>query len=317
MTQIENCLWFPFNDEPLLKSTWYVPKFCDPQVIMPSFSPDKRWHLFFHSWIGIHHFSSSSGIAWEPEKMIVPRGHYPNVFIEYGKYYLVYEKHDLSFSGKLNKSNFRIEIRSSEDLVSWTSPKVVLTASQVPYAKDYLGSAVLSRPQIVKTNEEFRLYFGASEAFLPDSKQRVSRYLGYAQCFKLGDEFFVPENSLVLEPEPDDKWSNLAAGSVKIFKNNGLYYAVQCCYYWDEEEKQTLSAAFLLKSPNGLKFIRCSDKPIIFPLKNGWAGRYIKSCDVNYKEDERCFYCYFSANNCTNSRFVMAKESVGLFIGQQ
>ena len=69
------CSWFPFSDEPLVHGLGSAPRFCDPQVLMPEQSCDGKWHMFFHSWIGVHHFISDSGIQWEPRRMIEVRGH--------------------------------------------------------------------------------------------------------------------------------------------------------------------------------------------------------------------------------------------------
>ena len=36
-------------------------------------------------------------------------------------------------------------------------------------------------------------------------------------------------------------------------------------------------------------------------------------CDVHYKADEKCWYCYFSASG--NRKFMFKMESIGLLIG--
>ena len=91
MQDLEKCRWFPFSDEPLLVGKDYIPKICDPQILLPQQSCDGKWHMFFHSWLGLHHFISSSGIAWEPRKMIEIRGHSPFIFMEDENYYRAFD----------------------------------------------------------------------------------------------------------------------------------------------------------------------------------------------------------------------------------
>ena len=69
----------------------------------------------------------------------------------------------------------------------------------------------------------------------------------------------------------------------------------------------------LLKSSDGYNWERCSNEPILVPSERGWASSYIMGCDVHYKEDEKCWYCYFSASGGTKLFFKM--ESIGLLIG--
>lgn len=317
---LKDCQWFPFNDEPLLKGNWYVPKLCDPQVIIPSDSPDGKWHMFLHSWIGIHHFVSESGIAWEPKKMIVLRGHYPFIFHEKNRYYLLYEKHDYNIPGaairradEKNENCSRIELCSSHDLESWSTPRTILDSRDVPYAHDYVKRTSISRPQLIKTGDIYRLYFGASEVVLPDTKFKTGRYFGFAESSSLNTDFKIISEKPLLVPDPDDIWTNMATGSVKIVQHEEKIFALQCGYYWNPEECKTSSSAFILSSEDGLEFSRCTEKPILMPQAQGWADGYIKNCDVNFMPEERCWYCYFSASGRKNSLF--STESIGLFIG--
>lgn len=317
---LKDCSWFPFNDEPLLSGNWYVPRFCDPQVIIPTDSPDGKWHMFVHSWIGIHHFKSDSGIAWEPEKMVVARGHYPFIFREDGHYVLLYEKHDYNIAraairraNERNENCSRIEMRVSQNLVSWSEPVTILDSRNIAYAHDYVNRANISRPQLIKINNVYRLYFGASEVTLLDTKEKTGRYVGYAESVSLNEPFELKSQKPLLEPQPDDEWTNMACGSFKIVQHEDEIQAIQCGYYWNPDLAKTGSAAFVLTSEDGLHFTRCGDKPIIMPQNEGWADTYIKNCDVNFMPDEKCWYCYFSA--CNKSKGVLTKESVGLFIG--
>lgn len=301
----QSCSWFPFSDQPVLSRPVYSPKLCDPFIVMPEQSGDRRWHLFIHSWLGIHHYISTSGIAWQYKGLVVFRGHSPFIYREDGVFYLLYEKHDLSSSV--------IEIRKSSDLEKWSKPVTLFNAEDVPCAGDYLKHKRLSRPQLFKINSTYRLYFGASHIVLPQTKQKVSRYFTFAQSDSLDGSFELYKSDRpLLESYADDKWTNMGCGSVRIIYCNDTYYAFQCGVYWDVNECKTHSAMLLLESCDGVKFTRAKEDPILVPAKEGWTEGYIMSCDVHYKYDEKCWYCYFCANN--GKRFL-SEESIGLMIG--
>ena len=317
----EACSWFPFSDEPLVQGVFYAPGFFDPQVLMPENSFDGKWHLFFHSWIGIHHFVSDSGIDWKPRKMIELGGHSPFIYKEGDKCFLLYEKHapEVLFpgrkkTGKRRDVESRIEVRTSTDLLIWSKPRILLDSSSVPYAGDYLLHPYISRPQLLKTEAGYRLYFGASHLVLPDTAQKVSRYFGYAESQELTGPYTVGSSAPLIEADPDDRWTNLACGSIRIVQSGKNVYAFRCGVYWDNVRKSTHSALTLMKSEDGLKFSQCMKEPVLLPADSGWAGKYIMSCDVHYRETEKTWYCYFSANGTTGRRKVY--ESIGLLLGK-
>jgi len=319
-SNVKDCSWFPFSDEPLVTGPWYAPKICDPQILLPENSCDGKWHLFAHNWLGIQHYVSDSGIVWEEQQQIAARGLYPFIYYEDETFYLLYEKHDLDFSNFLSKNKTkeerisRIEIISSRDLIIWSKPRVLLDSRSIPYAGDYMTRNAISRPQLLKINDIYRLYFGASEVVLPDSKQKVSRYFGCAFARRLDDKFFLekPEKP-ILESDPNDRYSNLACGSVKIVQSDEKIFAFQCPAFWDENKKRTSSVLRILESEDGITFKPLAKKPVLIPAENGWTSAYIMSCDLRFKADEKCWYCYYSANERGNK--ITRKESVGLMIG--
>lgn len=313
------CSWYPFIDEPLVEGQKYAPRFSNPQIIMPNESCDGKWHMFFNSWIGLHHFISDSGIAWEPRKMVVFRGSGPFIFRDEENYCLVYEKHDLYIpiinrrSSEKNDGHSRIEMITSTDLITWSKPRLLLDSREVQYANDYLKSPRLSNPQIIKTEKGYRLYFGASLVTLPDTNYKIPRYLGYASSDELYGPYTISQDSLIYQVNGNDPCCNLAAGNIKIIKEPNAYYAFQCGFYWDDEKKKTMSALHILQSGDGLSFKRISQKPIVCTASDGWAEAYITACDAHYKQEEQCWYCYFSA--CGKKKKLFMYESIGLLIG--
>jgi len=319
---LKNLSWFPFSDEPVVKGGFYLPQLSNPQILLPEESCDSKWHLFVHSWLGLHHFISDSGIAWEPKNLIEVRAHSPFIYRENENYYLLYEKHDkkIPFIGmkhsyrenEKDTSTSSIDMCSSTDLITWSKPRTLITSKDVSFADDYLLSPRISRPQLCKIGRKYRLYFGASHIVLPDSKQKVSRYLSYAECDIIDGLYECNEKTPLLRPTGDDEFCNLGVGSFRLLPLQDGFAAFTCPATWNSEKNRSETNLFLMFSEDGLKWER-QEKPILVPAERGWASRYIMGCDVHYKEKEDCWYCYFCANG--NKRFKIKQESIGLLIG--
>jgi len=321
LSQFGKLSWYPFSDEAMIQSRWYMTRLCDPCFLFPDQSPDGKWHLFAHTWVGLEHFTSENGISWAPLKMIEFRAHSPFIYYESGVWYLLYEKHDKllqRFSRRTKETRkietSRIEMRSSTDLILFSEPKILLDATHVPFAKDGLDKAKISRPELFKTSQGYRLYFGASHLVLQDSRQKASRYFATATSAKLEGPYTGP--TILFRPEADDRYRNMATGSVKIVQTDDGFAAFNCCFAWDRAQGKTRSALVLFLSQDGTTFRALEPNPVILTTpQKGWASRYITSCDVRYKKDEQCWYCYFSANE-KRILNTMANESIGLLLGK-
>ncbi len=308
--------WYAYSDEPIQVSPWYKPRLCDPVIIMPEESPDGIWHLFAHTWVGIEHYTSPSGFNWQVEHVVVLRGHYPNIFKEDGVFYLLYETHDKDYLGKRRKDknrNSRINIISSTDLKLWSAPHTILDSKDIPYAGEYTPLPMISRPQLVVWQGRYRLYFGSSHIIMPDTKQKVTVYLSYAEADSI-DGPYVPLREPVLESKPDSKYTNLALGSVKMIPCCDGFAALECAFYFDPESRKSRSAMILLSSEDGYVFKE--ERIIMLTPEKGWASRYITSCDAFYRQEEETWYCYFSANGYNEGyKFLPVRESLGLLLG--
>lgn len=318
--------WYPFSDEPVIRSLWYMPRLCDPFFLFPEESPDGKWHLFGHTWVGIEHFISENGISWEPRKMIELRGHSPSIYQEDGIYYLVYEKHNASLpawrKGRLRRKEeekiqySRFEMRSSTDLILFSEPKIILDSRQIPFAKDGLKKPRISRPQIIRDSGGYRLYFGASHLALPDTHQKTSRYFALALSGTLeGPYALANEGECLLQPNADDPYRNMAVGSIKVIRAQDGYVGFECAMYWDKKLGRTNSVLLQLESQDGLVFKPSYRAPLLTVPESGWASRYIVGCDLHYKSEESCWYCYFSAN--AKAGILPVRESIGLLLGKE
>lgn len=327
IASITKLSWYPFSDEPIVKSQWYMSRLCDPFFLFPEQSPDGKWHLFAHTWVGIEHFTSENGITWEPRKMIELRGHSPSIYIEDGIYYLIYEKHNASLpdfrKGRFKRreqekvSYSRFEMRSSTDLILFSDPKIILDSRDIPFAHDGLKKPRISRPQLFKDRYGgYRLYFGASHLLLPDTKQKTTRHFALALASSLeGPYALANEGEPLLCPQADNAHRNMATGSIKVVQTADGFVGFECAMRWDKEKGKTTSILLQLESQDGLAFTPSFRPSVLIPPTTGWASRYIVSCDLHYKGEEGCWYCYYSAN--AKSGMFPVRESIGLLLGKE
>ncbi len=318
--QIPDSSWFPFSDEPVIQGLWYVPRISCPSFLFPEDTPDGKWHLFAHSWLGIQHYISDSGIMWEPRGLLQVRGKYPYIFKAKGAFHVVYERHGrpIPFIEKLTKRmrkahvvGSHIEMRTSNDLTVWSEPRVVLKAKDIPSAGDYLKKPILSHPQVLSVEGGYRLYIGSSKVGKNPSS---ARYVCSAFSETVDGTYLAESHMPLVEPVPNDPWRNLAVGRMSIYKGVETYVALQSARYWNAERKCQASAIVLLTSRDGLQWQREHTKPILVPADRGWASEHIVSCDIRYKQDEACWYAYFSASG--ERSFGLVRESIGLLIGK-
>ncbi|MHC1691539.1 MAG: hypothetical protein AB9828_00740 [Sphaerochaetaceae bacterium] len=321
--QLDSASWFPFSDEPVLMGSWLFPRLRDPVFLFPEESPDRKWHLFANSWLGIQHFVSDSGILWEPLNMVQVMGHSPFLLKEKGTYYLLYERHGLSvpFMERWNKisrknriASSHIEMRSSNDLIVWSEPRILIDSRDVPQAADYLDKPLISYPQMIATANGYRLYFGASRVTLKDTRHHCSRYLCSAFSPSLTGPYVLDPPVPMMEPVPNDPWRSLGCGRFSVLQGANGFAAFQTGAYWDSQRKASATAITLLFSDDGLDWKASEHPPILVPATKGWASRYINACDIRYKADEGCWYCYFSASG--EHLFGLQRESIGLLIGK-
>ncbi len=314
LEKIERAYWYSFSDEPIV--TRGALRLCDPAYLLPEESPDGLWHMFAHTWVGLEHLTSTSGLEWKRQHLIVARAHSPFIFREGGTYYLFYEIHDRTSYFKKNDNSIsasRIMVICSTDLLLWSEPRLVLDSTKITRAQYKDGPVRVSRPQIIDTGGVYRLYFGAGETRLYDTGQKATARLMYAESDYLDREYRVhPEP--ILDIEGDSRYRNLATGSVHIVQCSDGVAAFECAFSYDREKKRSTTNILLLTSRDGINFT--FNKVVQRTPDEGWASRYITSVDVRYKESENSWYCYYSANGMAKIMGISyVKESLGLLLG--
>jgi hypothetical protein len=321
LQDLEYLYWFPFSDEPIVHGKWFQPRISHPFVLFPEDSSDDKWHLFCHSWLGLHHYVSSSGLSWEHFALIEYNGKYPSIYVEDGVYYLFYEKRGrrLPFinkrrgreeSGEYHRES-HIEMRSSTDLQIWSNPRHIISANDINTSSAFIRKGHLSHPQLLPYEQGYRLYVGAS---LVDTALDITRYTMSAISPEILGPYQQEGDQIVVEADGNDYYRSLGAGQLQVYCEDTFCYAIQNSYYYDEERNKKASAIILLKSTDGLHFTPIEVKPILTPPEKGWASDHLLTSSLRYKEDESCWYCYFSGVH-TNS-YHLTTESIGLLIGK-
>ncbi|HIS14261.1 MAG TPA: hypothetical protein IAA76_06750 [Candidatus Ornithospirochaeta stercorigallinarum] len=311
---LESASWYSFNDTYVEKSKWYLPRQSDPSILLPSESPDGRWHLFCHTWLGIHHFVSTSGLNWKNDgPLVFFRGHSPFIYREGKLYYMVFERHDFKQSGKdVTKNTSSIFLSSSEDLVKWTDPVIILDSNKISLSSYRMGPCRLSRPQLVSWKGRYILYFGAGECRMFDTGQKTAVRFMYSESDFIDGSYKV-RSKPALEVDPDGEYRNLAVGAVRIYPCADAICAVECAYCYDKEKNRSRSMMLLLKSGDGITFETI--RVMHTQSEEGFASRAITSADLKYMENENTWYCYYSANN-KERYYPFVRESLGLLLGR-
>ena len=306
--------WYAYSDEPISTGHWYSGGLCDPYLIMRDESPDGIWHLFAHTWAGIMHYTSSSGLDWKEEHLAILRGHSPYIYRIDDTYLMLYETHDKPYQKAEDKSKVsRIEMVTSSDLRLWSKPRVLLTALSVPYSATGERRR-LSSPQLVSYQGRLRLYFGAGETIMYDSKRHCSVYFGYAESESITAPF-VPSPEPLMTGDPDGSVASLALGNVRIIPCADGFAALASSYSYLKAEKRSTATLQLYTSFDGLNFNY--SRTLITPSKEGWMSSYITSASAKYSQAESSWYCYFSAEE--KKSFIQKHTTggkLGLLLGR-
>ncbi len=313
---LQDTYWYAFNDEPIAaRASLAVPRLSDPTLLLPDESPDALWHMFAHTWMGVEHYTSTSGLEWKREHIVFLRGHSPFIYKEGNVFYMLYEIHDRTYGHRRDKSaSSRIMLSSSTDLALWSDPRPLINSDYISLSSYRGGHKRISRPQLISWKGVYRLYFGAGEDLVYDTDQKCTARLLYAESYDIEGPYEVSDKVL-LETEPESMYRNLAPGAVRIIPCADGVAALECAYFYDKAENRSRTAMLLLLSDDGITF----SEPKVIQLSplSGWASRCITHCDARYKENEGTWYCYYSANGIdSESRIPYVKESLGLLLGR-
>lgn len=295
--EIEGIQWRDCIENPLIFPPFPSPVIADPTFLPPDKTPDKKWHLFAHSLMGLHHFVSDDGIAWRMlDGLAEKKAMRPFLFVEDGTYYLFYEKF-ISFFPQRS----RIEVRQSNELLRWGSAKVVLTP-HLPWHRRTCGN-----PCVLKDGDEYKLYYSAALVFLKDCKFSEPEFIGVASSENVSGPFVSFPEPLI-KPDKSDPYGNHGAGSIKVVQTKSGFAGFQNGIYVCRK-KHTHSAIRLLSSQDGITWRGFDREPFLKPAGKGWKKAFVYACDVRQFEDE--LYLYYNARN----GWLIGKECIGLCKG--
>lgn len=298
-----------YENNPVIKNPPSSFVVADPSVLTPDESHDKKWHLFCHTFFGVYHYKSDDGISFNRVQKIVKRAMRPDINRIDGKYYLFYERtrpvvlNALSLVGVKWKSE--IYAVESDDLISWSQPRLVLGNTR-EYERDENGSA-LSNPFLIKNEDGYRLYYSCGQTFIKDCGFCEPRHISFAESRRKADGF-VARKAPIISPDKSIPWLNLCSGCLKVYRLKDCYIGLQNGIY--EKDGKSHSAIMLLKSDDGVKFDYV--KHLLVPQKCGesnWMAQYVYACCLTYYEGR--LRLYFNARNVSNN--LTGRESIGIF----
>lgn len=299
MLDYSELTWVEHPDNPLIEPPWPEWILADPTFLTPEKSPDKRFHLFAHTLMGIQHYTSTGGLNWRQEASLF-QGLRPFLYQEDGQHHLLYER----FGPSVEAS---IALRSSTDLVNWSEPQAVLRPT-LPWH----GSVIrrIGNPCVVKARGEYWLFYSAGQVLLKDCAFPEPRHLGLAKSSNLEGPY-IAETDPFLSPSEDSRYHNLAAGSIKVLYdekrdkfwgfNNGI---------WTDEKNQSRSAILLLESDDGQTWRFVHEEPIVGPGE-GWSKALVYAMDVRERFGKALLY--FNARD----GWLFGRERIGLLIGSK
>ena len=280
----------------------------DPSLLTPNNCYDGKWHMFFHTNLGVYQFISDDGINFVKKQKVVNRAMRPNINRIGDTYYLFYERTRSLLANALNVVNAvrwksEIYVVESSDLVNWSKPKLVI-ANTRDFEVSERGTA-LSNPFFLQENGMNRLYYSCGMTYIDDCKFCEPTHINYAESKDITSGY-VSSVKPIISPDKNNKYLNLCSGCLKVYKLSDGYIGIQNGIY--EEDGKSHSAIFLLTSQDGLdfKFEKMLIEPCVVDGKD-WMKQFVYASHlVKYKNTLRL---YFNARDISNP--IKGRECIG------
>ena len=298
-----------FENNPIIKNPPSSFVIADPSVLTPDVSHDGKWHLFCHTFFGVHHYISDDGISFNKVQKIAKRAMRPNINYIDGKYYLFYERTRPPVINALTLIGFKwkseIYCTESSDLKNWSEPYLVLGNTR-DFENDEHGSA-LSNPFLLNINGVNRLYYSCGQTFIKDCGFCEPRHITFAESKEISKDY-TARTAPIISPDKNIPWLNLCSGCLKVYRLKDCYIGLQNGFF--EKDGKSHSAIMLLKSDDGEKFEFV--RSFLTPQKCGksnWMAQYVYACCLTYYEGK--LRLYFNARNVANN--LTGRESIGVY----
>ena len=298
-----------YGKNPIIKNPLSSFVIADPSVLTPDVSHDGKWHLFCHTFFGVHHYISDDGISFNKVQKIAKRAMRPNINYIDGKYYLFYERTRPPVINALTLIGFKwkseIYCTESSDLKNWSEPYLVLGNTR-DFENDEHGSA-LSNPFLLNINGVNRLYYSCGQTFIKDCGFCEPRHITFAESKEISKDY-TARTAPIISPDKNIPWLNLCSGCLKVYRLKDCYIGLQNGIF--EKDGKSHSAIMLLKSDDGEKFEFV--RSFLTPQKCGksnWMAQYVYACCLTYYEGK--LRLYFNARNVANN--LTGRESIGVY----
>lgn len=301
-----NCLDFCFyKKNPVLKYTLPSLVVADPSILTPDKTPDKKWHLFAHTFFGVYHYASDDGISFTKLRRIADRAMRPDINVLDGEYYLYFERTRAPILNALNSVGVKwlseIYMCKSTDLKVWSVPERVIA-----HTRDYEASKTgiaISNPFLIKKDGKFRMYYSCGQTFIKDCGFSEPTHISFAES-ESPCGGFVSREEPIISPDKSSKYLNLCSGCIKVYRLKDCYIGLQNGIF--EENGKSHSAIMLLKSDDGVQFDFV--KPLVVPEKKyPWMAQFVYACCMTYYEGR--LRIYFNARNTAD--IIRGRESIG------
>ena len=298
---------FRVRKDPILRPFGGSFVVADPSLLLPDETPDGRWRLFFHTTFGVHEFSSDDGISFQRGRKLLSRAMRPNVNFIDGKYVLFFERTRPLFFNALNlvgAAKWKSEIFAieSEDLESWTEPRIVLG-----HTRDFEESkrgVSLSNPFFLRTGETNRLYYSCGLTYIRDCGFCEPTFVSFAESEKLLTGYKAA-SSPIISPDKSDPYLNLCAGCLKVYRLRDGFIGVQNGIF--EKDGKSHSAIILLSSSDGIEFR--FERVLVEPDPGGksWMGQFVYASHL--VRTGKKLRLYFNGRNTANP--LVGRECIG------
>ena len=290
------------------------PLVADPTFLLPHETPDGRWHLFAHSVVGVHAFTSDDGVRWSRPRLAVPHAMRPYVLRADGLYHLFYERYPafrllLSPIPGLPWRSW-IEHRVSADLRRWSRATVVLRPSLGWHRTQGRGAAVGNPTVLPAAPGGWTLHYSAALVRVPDCGFDEPLHLGVAHAETIAGPY-RPEPQPILSPSSADPRCNLGAGAMRVLRLADGFVGLQNGIAWDAAARRSSSAISVRVSADGRHWTYAHPAPIVAPT-TGWRARFVYACDVRRGPTGR-WYLYFNGRD--RAPMLAGREAIGFVVG--
>ncbi|MEQ8351041.1 MAG: glycosyl hydrolase family 43 [Leptospiraceae bacterium] len=303
--------WQLYAENPVLGPPPRSPIMADPSFLPAQDCPDGQMHLFAHALQGIFHYTSGDGVHFKRQGRVVPHAMRPYLFRHGGQYHLVYEKirrFHLYLGWLPIRWRSQIELRSSDDLFSWSKPTVLLKPTLDWHRDSRYGESV-SNPCLLPTNDGFLLFYSANLVHLDDCGFNEPKYFGLARARELHGPYETLSEP-IMAPDQSDPLLNMGCGSLKAMPSDNGFVGMMNSIYRDGEGRSR-SAILGVASADGVHWERTAREPLIAPSEEyPWMRSHVYAFDFRRDDQAGKWRMYFNARN--DWHWSKGSEYIGL-----